>query len=205
MFAAAGGVLFFFLVVLKLIVRWTGARGMPCPSSLSWLVDNPLRRWFMRPVLDRLDVHPGDTVLEVGPGPGAFTIDAAQRAGSQGTVFAVDIQPEMIAKLKRRLYAADVHNVETRVASACALPIDDATIDRAFLVTVLPEIPDPVRALKEIHRTLKPGGRLSVTEQFSDPHYPFPSTTIRWAETAGFKQSGRHGSFWIYTLNFEKS
>ena len=205
MLATIGGLLFFWLVVLKGIVKWTGGRGMPCPSSLSWLVDNPVRRKYMRPVLDRLDIHPGDTVLEVGPGPGAFTVDAARRTGPQGTLFAVDIQPEMIAKLEQRLRDADVHNVETRVASAYELPIDDATVDRAFLVTVLPEIPDPVRALAEVHRTLKPGGRLSVTEEFSDPDYPLQSTTRRWAEAAGFRLVERHGSFWVYTLNFSKS
>jgi predicted methyltransferase len=58
--------------------------------------------------------------------------------------------------------------------------------------------------MPEIHRTLKPGGRLSITEEFTDPHYPIQSTTIRWAEAAGFELAERHGSFWVYTLNLSK-
>ena len=200
--ALVGGLLFFWLVVLKLASKLMGGHGGPCPSSLSGLVDNPVRRWYTRPVLDRLGIQPGETVLEVGPGPGAFTVDAARRTGPGGKVLAVDIQPKMIAKLERRLREAGVTNVETRVASAYDLPVEDGTVDRAFLVTVLPEIPDPVRALREIRRVLRPGGRLSVTEEFTDPDYPLPRTTIRWAEAAGFQLEERYGNFWIYTLYF---
>ena len=110
----------------------------------------------------------------------------------------------MIARLERRLQEMGVNNVETHVASAYDLPVDDVTVDRAFLVTVLPEIPDPVRALQEIRRTLKPGARLSITEEFTDPDYPLQGTTIRWAETAGFELEERHGNWWVYTLNFRK-
>jgi ubiquinone/menaquinone biosynthesis C-methylase UbiE len=55
-------------------------------------------------------------------------------------------------------------------------------------VTVLPEIPDRRRALAELRRVLKPGGVLSITEEFVDPDYPL-----------------RHGNWWIYTLNFQKT
>ena len=200
--ALVGGLLFFWLVVLKLASKWMGGYGGPCPSALSWLVDNPIRRRYTRPVLDRVGIQPGETVLEVGPGPGAFTVDAARRVGPGGKVFAVDIQPKMIAKLEQRLQAAEVTNVETRVASAYDLPIEDHTVDRAFLITVLPEIPDPVRALREIRRVLRPGGLLSVTEEFTDPDYPLPRTTIHWAEAAGFRLEERYGNLWVYTLNF---
>ena len=202
--AVVSGLLFFWFVLLRLAAKWMGGRAAPCPSSLGWLVDNPIRRRYMRPILDRVGIRRGDTVLEVGPGPGAFTVDAARRAGPEGRVLAVDIQPAMIAQLERRLHEMGVTNVETHVASAYDLPVDEGTVDRAFLVTVLPEIPDPVRALHEIHRTLKPGGRLSITEEFLDPDYPLQSTTIRWAETAGFELEERHGNWWVYTLNFRK-
>jgi ubiquinone/menaquinone biosynthesis C-methylase UbiE len=200
--AVAGAAAFAWLVLFKLVTKLMGGRAAPCPSAFGFVVDNPIRRWYMRPILDRVGIRPGETVLEVGPGPGAFTIDAARRVGEEGTVFAVDIQPGMIARLEAKVRAAGLRNVETRVASAHELPIDPVSVDRAFLVTVLPEIPDPVRALLEIRRVLRPGGRLSITEEFTDPDYPRPSTTIRWAEAAGFKLEERHGNFWVYTLNF---
>ncbi|NBD35533.1 MAG: methyltransferase domain-containing protein, partial [Chloroflexi bacterium] len=97
---ALGGLLFFWLVLLKLILQLKKGRGEPCPSSWSWLVDNPLRRWDVRNALSNAGLRSGETVLELGPGPGAFTIDAAQRVGPEGKVIAVDIQPEMITQVE---------------------------------------------------------------------------------------------------------
>lgn len=204
--AAFGGLIFFWLVPLKLISRLAARFGAsaPCPASLSWLVDNPFRRRYMRPILDRVGIRPGECVLELGPGPGAFTVDAARRAGSEGRLIAVDIQPQMIAQVEGRVREAGLTNVETHVASAYELPVADGSVDRAFLVTVLPEIPDQDRALAELYRVIKPGGRLSVTEEFYDPDYPFAFETIRRVEAAGFELEQRFGNFWVYTVNFRK-
>lgn len=168
-------------------------------------MDNPMRRNYMRPVLDRVGLRPGETVLELGPGPGAFTLDAARRVGPQGQLIAVDIQPEMIAQVQARVRQAGLNNVQTHVASVYELPLEDASVDRAFLVTVLAEIPDPVRGLRELHRALKPGGVFSTTEEFLDPDYPRRQTSIAWARAAGFELSERHGNWWVYTLNFCKA
>jgi SAM-dependent methyltransferase len=199
-----GGLLFLWFGVFKLLSKLMGGRGGPCPSSLGWLVDNPLRRRYMRPALGRVSLRPGETALELGPGPGAFTVQAARQLGSEGRLIAVDIQPKMIARVEQKVREAGLTNVETHVASAYELPVPDTTVDRAFLITVLPEIPDPVRALLEIHRVLKPGGHLSVSEEFGDPDYPRRVTTIGWAEAAGFILEACHGNFWIYTLSFRK-
>jgi ubiquinone/menaquinone biosynthesis C-methylase UbiE len=198
------GVVFFWLFGLKLIIKFMKKESAPCPASLSWLVDLPIRRRYMRPVLDRVGSRPGETVLELGPGPGAFTIDAARRLGPEGKLIAVDIQPEMIAQVEERVRLARLTNVETHVASAYELPLEDDSVDRAFLVTVLPEIPDPVRGLHEVYRVLKPGGVFSTTEEFLDPDYPRRRTTIDWAEAAGFEVAERYGSWLLYTLNFRK-
>jgi ubiquinone/menaquinone biosynthesis C-methylase UbiE len=77
-------------------------------------------------------------------------------------------------------------------------------VDRAFLITVLPEIPEPQRALCELRRVLRPGGVLSVTEEFLSPSYPLARTVVRWAEEAGFVLTEQWGNWWIYTLNFRK-
>jgi len=204
--AAIGGLLFFWLIPLKLISRLAHrfGRSAPCPASLDWLVDNPVRRYYMYPALDRVGIRPGERVLELGPGPGAFTVDAAQRVGPEGRLVAVDIQPKMIAQVEKRVHQAGLTNVETHVADAYHLPLDDASMDRAFLVTVLPEIPDQARALAELRRVLKSGGLLSITEEFADPDYPFAFETIRRVETAGFSLKRRFGNFWVYTLNFRR-
>jgi len=199
-------VVFFWLVPMKIIARIAAHLGhaSPCPAALAGLVDNPIRQWYMRRVPDRINIQPGELVLELGPGPGFFTVEAARRAGPDGRLIAVDIQPKMIALLDQRLLQAGVTNVETHVASAYELPAAEASLDRAFLVTVLPEIPNPQRALAELHRTLKPGGVLSITEEFLDPDYPLAAETIRRVEAAGFRLAERYGNFWMYTLNFRK-
>ena len=198
----AGGIAFVWLVVVRLVSKFA-ERG-PCPYAVAWLVDNPYRRRQVAPLLARIGIRPGERVLELGPGPGAFTVPAAQRTEPGGSLIAVDIQPAMIAAVERKVRQAGLANVETRVASAYELPLDDDSVDRAFLVTVLGEIPDRQRALAELRRVLKPGGILSTTEQFMDPDYPLASTVIRWAAEAGFELAERHGSWWTYTLNFRK-
>ena len=197
-----GGLTFFWLVVIRALAKLNG--GEPCPYALAWLVDNPVRRRYMGPVLDRIGIRPGERVLELGPGPGAFTVRAARRTEPGGSLVAVDIQPKMIAALEQRVQEAGLTNVETHVASAYELPLEDESVDRAFLVTVLPEIPDRVRALAELFRVLKPGGILSITEEFLDPDYPLVRTNIAWAQRAGFELAECHGNWWVYTLNFRK-
>jgi SAM-dependent methyltransferase len=202
-----GGLIFFWLFPLKLISRLAARLGMssPCPSSLSWLVNNPIRRRYMSPVLERIGIQPGECVLELGPGPGAFTLDAARCTGANGRLIAVDIQPEMIAQVEQRVREAGLTNVETHVASAHHLPLDDGSVDRAFLVTVLPEIPEPARALAELHRVLRPDGVLSITEEFYDPDHLFLPETVRLVEAAGFRLAERFGNLLVYTVNFRKA
>ncbi len=204
--ALVASVVFFWLFPLKLVARLAARFGAssPCPASLSWLVDNALRRRYMGPVLGRIGICPGDKVLELGPGPGAFTIGAAELVGPAGRLAAVDIQPEMIEQVVARIRAAGLRNVETYVASAYDLPLEDESMDVAFLITVLPEIPDRTRALDELHRILRPGGVLSITEEFYDPDYLFASETVRLVESAGFRLEQSFGSFLVYTLNFRK-
>jgi SAM-dependent methyltransferase len=197
-----GGLALFWLVVLRVLAKLHG--GEPCPYALAWIVDNPIRHRYLGSVLDRVGIQHGERVLELGPGPGAFTVQAARRTGPAGTLVAVDIQPKMIAAVETKVREAGLDNVETHVASAYELPFEDASLDRAFLVTVLPEIPDRQQALAELHRVLKPGGVLSITEEFLDPDYPLASTVIRWAKQAGFELAARGGNWFVYTLNFRK-
>jgi len=200
------GAILFWLFPLKLIARLAARRGLhtPCPSALGWLVNNPIRRWYTRHLLDAVGIKAGETVLELGCGPGTFTVEAAQRLGPTGKLIAVDIQPRMIAQAERRVREAGLTNVEFHVAGAYELPIDDESIDRAFLITVLPEIPDQPRALRELHRVLKPTGLLSISEELLDPDYPLPQETLRRVRAAGFSLERQTGNFLVYTLNFWK-
>jgi SAM-dependent methyltransferase len=204
---AIAGLLFFWLVPLKLIYRLLIRLGkkVPSPSTVGWLVDNPIRRLYIHPVLERIGIRPGQTVLELGPGPSSFTIEAARRVGPEGKLIVAEIQPQMIAQVEQRVREEGLSNVETHVAGAYDLPIEDESVDCAFLITVLPEIPHQYRALDELKRVLKPGGLLSITEEFLDPDYAFPFETVQLVEAVGFTRERFYGNFWVYTLNFGKS
>lgn len=198
-FAVVAGILFLWLVVVRI---WAHRHASPCPFSLSWLVDNPVRRRTTGVALDRAGIVPGERVLELGPGPGTFTLAAADKVGADGAVLAVDIQPRMIAALEKKISDAGATNVETLVADGLDLPVPSGSIDRAVLITVLHEIPDQPRALAELRRVLKPGGILSVTEEFLDPDYPLERTTRRRVTSSGFELIERYGDWRMYTLNF---
>jgi len=86
-----------------------------------------------------------------------------------------------------------------------SLDFENEVFDRIFLVCRLPEIPDPIRALKELKRVLKRNGLLCLVEVFPDPDYPLPQTEIGWTKDAGFTLEARHGYWFIYYLLFRKS
>lgn len=196
--------LFFIQVVLRFIKHYIH---VPIPAFATPLIDNPLRRRFIQKpetIADRMHIEPGMTVLEIGPGKGSYTIAVAKRVQPGGKVYAVDIQEAVIRKLEQRLRREKVDNVIPRVDDAYDLGFPDRSIDRVFAVACLPEIPEPVRALKEFHRVLKDNGLVSFSELLPDPDYPRRVTMINWAEKAGFTVSASHGNFFVYQLSFIK-
>ena len=196
--------LIFFLFVMKIIARLAYRLGYsaPCPTSVAGLLNHPLRWTYLRKAIARSDMQPGEMVLELGPGPGIITVEIAPILQPGGKLFTLDIQEEMIAKLEHRVSAAGLDNVIAQVGDACQLPFDDDSLDRAVLVSVLPEIPDRERALAELRRVLKSGGILSITGEFTDPDYLFVSETIQLVTGTGFRLVEKHGNPWCYTVNF---
>jgi ubiquinone/menaquinone biosynthesis C-methylase UbiE len=139
-------------------------------------------------------------VIEVGCGSGAYTLFVSEAVGKKGKVFALDIQEKMLGMLKRKIKKNKVKNIEMLHASAYKIPLKSNSIDLAYMITVLQEIPDKEKALKEIKRILKPKGLISVTEFFPDPDYPLISTTKNDLTKTGFKIKKIFGNFWTYTV-----
>jgi len=152
-----------------------------------------------------MGMRDGMHVLEIGPGPGTFTIEASKRVGENGKVFAIDVQPSVISKLKSRLQRAKIVNVMARAASACELPFSNNTFDRAFMIAVLAEIPDRKKALLDIKRVLRDDGLLAIGEILLDPDYPRRRTVTNWCKDAGFELVEGYGGVWHYLLTFNKS
>lgn len=181
-------------------------RNLPCPSSLSWLLENPFMNGVAgaQTLLDRAGVSAGMHVLDVGCGPGRITLPAAQRVGPQGEVVALDVQTAMLARVQKKIDAQHAENVRLLHAGAGEGKTDPDSFDRAFLVTVLGEIPDKAAALREVYRALKPGGILSITEVLPDPDYQTPAAIRRLAQDTGFEVAAKVGNFPAFTLNLRK-
>ena len=203
-----GGLLFYFFIGFKVQSRLAAALGKPraCPAACAWVLERPRRIHLEVPqVLDKMGISPGECVLEVGCGPGVYTVQAAPCLEPNGKLIAVDLQPEMIDRASVRIRDAGYDNVEFHISDAHHLPLEDASVDRAFLVGVLPEIEDPQGALAELRRVLRPEGTLSVSEGFFDPDYRFAFETIRQVQRTGFEWVERFGNLWQYTVNFRKA
>jgi ubiquinone/menaquinone biosynthesis C-methylase UbiE len=200
------GAILLYLVLAHIVRRFWN---FPAPAFLGRLLDSNLRRWRQPPdkLIERSGIKKGMTVLDLGCGSGAFTTFVARAVGKQGKVYAVDIQPKMLKQLERKLARPenqDINNVELKQASAYKLPFKNEALDLVYMVTVLQEIPDRGKALREIKRVLKPGGILAVSELLPDPDYPLPSTTIKVCQHEGFVLEASLGNLWNYTVRFRK-
>jgi ubiquinone/menaquinone biosynthesis C-methylase UbiE len=107
----------------------------------------------------------------------------------------------MLAKLAARAEAERLANVELVEAGLGEGKLPTEAFDVALLVTVLGEIPDKLAALREIHRSLRPGGVLSVTEVLPDPHYQRLARARALARSAGFRETRLLRGWLSYTLN----
>lgn len=110
-------------------------------------------------------ITPRDAVLDVGCGTGDLTRRASRRADSGGKIVGIDASPEMVAEARRKA-DRDGAGVHFQVAAVEALPFPDATFDVVLSSLMLHHLPDELkdRALVEIRRVLKPGGRLLVVD-----------------------------------------
>ena len=204
------------LRILGILILYRIAAGIvrkmfrfPAPAFIGTFLDSDFRRAFQPPgpLVERSGIREGMTVLEVGCGSGAYTTYVARAVGPEGRVCALDIQAAMLRQLKEKLGKPayqDIQNVELYERSAYDLPFDDETFDVVYMITVLPEIPDPGRALAEARRVLKAGGKLAVSEFLPDPDYPLQSTTVKVGQAAEFTVDAVLGNFWTYTVRFTR-
>ena len=181
-------------------------RSLPCPTWFAWSLENPLidRLIGTQTTIDRIGLRSGQRVLEVGPGPGRLLIPVARRVLPGGDVVGLDIQPEMIERLKVRTAQAGVSNLTAVLGDATRSHFPPDSFDIVYLCTVLGEIPAREAALQKCHDALKPDGILSITEIFPDPHYQSRAVVKRLAETAGFRLSVMQGDWYFFTANFVK-
>jgi ubiquinone/menaquinone biosynthesis C-methylase UbiE len=177
---------------------WWRKNPSACPYGQRFWVEAP------HPIISRdrlrevLRPQPGERLLEIGPGTGYYTLDIAGWVGTDGRVEVFDLQQEFLDHVTARAAERGLENVVPTQGDAIALPYGDGSMDATVLTAVLGEIPDPVAALREIRRVLKPGGRLVVGELFGDPHFTTLTSLKRQSAEAGLAYEEHSGNWFGY-------
>ncbi len=127
-------------------------------------LDSEERKKRQRPedILSFLGIEEDDTILDLGAGTGFLTFPLAERA-KEGKIYAVDVQKEMVKKLKDRCEEEGVDNVEVLLSGESDIPLPDSEVNKTYMLNVLHEI-DDFAALEEVHRVMKKGGKMLIVD-----------------------------------------
>ncbi len=130
--------------------------------------------WLSRPeriqeenpqeMLDQLGLKPGMVVCDLGSGDGYHTLQMAPKVGPNGRVIAVDIQPQMLQELSRRMIEKKIENIDTIIGELWDPKLDEASVDLVLMVDVYHEFSHPVQMLAAIRKALKPDGLIALVE-----------------------------------------
>lgn len=192
------------LAVARLLrgVRRARRSPAPCPYAARNALRGPRPFFGPRRLVRALAPEPGEKLLEVGPGTGYYTLAVASELGPGGRLDIADVQQEMLDHTMSEVERERLRNVVPTLADAASLPFGDSTFDRAYLVTVIGEVPDQDAALRELRRVLTPRGRLVVGEVVADPHFVRFGRLAERAHRAGFRLEARFGPPFAYFAAF---
>ena len=143
-----------------------------------------IRDWLhdaTRMMLDAAQINPGARVLDIAAGAGDQTLDIARRVGANGYVLATDISPRILELAQHNARTEGFSHVETRVADAQSLGLDDADFDAAVSRLGLMFCNQPLAALNGARAALKPHGRFSALVFSGPQNNPCLAITMRTA------------------------
>lgn len=159
-----------------------------CPAELAGSLDSKVRRWIHNPVKILMPyLAEGMTALDVGCGPGYFTIDMANLVGDSGHVFAADLQNKMLQIVKQKIAGTSfekritLHKCESDKIGL------NGSVDFVLLFYMVHEVPDPSAFFKEIYSLVNPNGQVLMVEPPVHVSKSAFNDSIILAQNAGFK------------------
>lgn len=170
-----------------------GRRLFP-PEELG-VLEGPDRDAWQKPdlVMDALRVGEGSAVADVGAGGGWFTVRLARRVGPNGTVYAQDVQPQMLEAIGRRVQREGFRNVKPVRGEPDDPKLPSGALDAALIVDSYHEFPNPVALLSRLGASLKTGGRIGIVNFTKDGGGPGPPMSDRVNPQKVIDEAGQAG------------
>ena len=167
----------------------------PYSGSLS-IFEDPNRedRLQVNRVMDVLGIKSGSKVADVGAGSGWFTVRAAKRVGSDGLVYAVEINREYLKHIEKRSQVENLSNIRTILGKEDDPLLPAKSVDAVLLLKTYHEIGQPVRWLRRMRPAMRPGARLGIIDRIGDgdDHGIDQEAVVREAQRAGFVLVEQH-------------
>jgi len=170
-------------------------------QAADWL-ERPEREQEERPelLLAALKLRSGDAVADIGAGTGYYTRRLAKLVGNKGTVYAVEIQQEMLDLLTNKMAQLNIHNVKPVLGTITDPKLPNASLDLIFMVDVYHEFDFPYEMAEAMCRSLKPGGRMVFVEfRGEDPKVPI-KLVHKMTEEQVRKEMSVHPLQWVETI-----
>jgi ubiquinone/menaquinone biosynthesis C-methylase UbiE len=172
-------------------------------QGIAWL-ERPERESeeHLTQLVDSIKLTPGMVVADIGAGSGVISLKMAKKIGPTGTVMAVDIQEEMLNVLSKRLKQLNVTNVQPVHGTVKSPNLKADSVDLALMVDVYHEFNYPYEMLREIAKSLKPGGRVIFVEyRKEDPNVPIKLLhKMTEAQVKREAEQPEFGLHWIETI-----
>lgn len=182
---------------------WWRKNPSACPYSQRFWLDLPHPFVTRSKLQQLLETTSNQRILEIGPGIGYYSLPVAHWLAPDSTLYLLDLQREMLDHTVTRAADHDISNIIPTQGDVQALPYSNDTFDIAYLVLTLGEVPDQQRALQELYRVLRPGGRLIVGETLPDPHWVRFEPLQERTEMIGFVFERKLGEERGYFASFQ--